>query len=271
MSGLIRRLLVVAMLCVSPLFAEGPEKPVDDLKPFAGLWSGSWGGGESNGAVFQPVLAEMVVEGNRVELAGFRNAQRFRGVIRIDRKAGKLTISDPAGEQSSQVLVYKFELKGNHLTLTDPDGVLVILKQETVDPNPLANVSVDLVSAEEITPSGDLRVTEHSSLKVVHSEVPYFQPESRILKTSHSAVLQVQETGVRKLTIQEARRVLDKSTPVAIAYRRDDTEPQSYHQLWKSMGSAAPDGEMAARTLSRMLRPGTLVFVLSARENVPVP
>jgi hypothetical protein len=37
------------------------------------------------------------------------------------------------------------------------------------------------------------------------------------------------------------------------------------------MGAPAPDSDAVVQTFARLLKPGTLIFVLSARENVPVP
>jgi hypothetical protein len=59
---------------------------------------------------------------------------------------------------------------------------------------------------------------------------------------------------------------------VAVAFRHDDRPaPERWHWLWKVTGAPTSDSDAVRQTLSRTLRPGTLVFILSARENVAVP
>ena len=52
-----------------------------------------------------------------------------------------------------------------------------------------------------------------------------------------------------------------------------DREKEEYDlsALWPEMGPPMPGNEAVARTSSRILRPRTPVFVLSAHENVPLP
>ena len=59
--------------------AKSKEKSKESEKsnPLDGLWSGSWGGGIVDGTVFQPVLADMHVQGDRMEVSGFRAAKRL--------------------------------------------------------------------------------------------------------------------------------------------------------------------------------------------------
>jgi len=59
---------------------------------------------------------------------------------------------------------------------------------------------------------------------------------------------------------------------VVVTYRHDDRpSPLQLYELWKDMGSPVPDSAAVSQTFARLLRPGTLVFILSARENVPEP
>jgi hypothetical protein len=79
---------------------------------------------------------------------------------------------------------------------------------------------------------------------------------------------------LKKVTIDEARKLIRKSTPVAVTYRHDDRPPAPIREdseLCKEMGSPLPDSKAVRQTLARILGPGTLVFILSARENVPQP
>jgi hypothetical protein len=85
-------------------------------------------------------------------------------------------------------------------------------------------------------------------------------------------VFLVQETGLKKIAMAEARGLIRNTTLVAVSYRQDDQPlPPQFHELWKDMGPLPPDSDAVQQTFTRMLRPGTLVFVLSARENLPVP
>jgi hypothetical protein len=82
----------------------------------------------------------------------------------------------------------------------------------------------------------------------------------------------VEETGLKKIPLAEARRLIRTSMPVVVAYRPDDRPlPHQLHELWKEMGPAMPDSDAVSQTFLRILRPGTLVFILSARDNITVP
>jgi hypothetical protein len=77
---------------------------------------------------------------------------------------------------------------------------------------------------------------------------------------------------LKNVTVEEARGLIRRTTPVVVAYRQDDRpSPHQLHELWKEMGPPRSDGEAVRQTFSRAFRPGTLVFILSARENAPVP
>lgn len=141
-----------------------------------------------------------------------------------------------------------------------------------MEQKPLANAQVEFVTATGINEAGDLLVTEYAQLRVGQVGPTYYQPEPRTRKTKQATAFLVQENTLKKVGLDEARGLIRGPTPVVIAYRPDDRpEPQQLYQLWKEIGSPAPDSEAVAQTLSKLLRPGSLVFVLSARENVPVP
>jgi hypothetical protein len=117
-----------------------------------------------------------------------------------------------------------------------------------------------------------LLVTEFSTLRAVRAGTQYFQPVDRSLKTDGATILLVQDAGLKAVTLGEARRLIREPTLVVVAYRQDDRPaPQPLHELWRDLGPPLPDNEAVRQTFSRLLRPGTLVFVLSARANVPQP
>ncbi len=275
---MVRSIIIVAVaVCLTGVSRadDVPKKPASDLQAMEGLWHGAWGGGEANGAVFQPVIAELVVQGDRVELHGFRNVGRLTGTIRLDPSVKRARITPAAaagGPPAPQPIDYTYDIQGDRLTLTDRDKVAVRLQRQRVAHNPLANAQVQLVAASGINDAGDLLVTEFIVLRAGQGGATFLQPEERRLKTGQAAVLLVQETGLKKITVPEARGLIRKPTPVVVAYRPDERpSPHQFHELWKDVGPPRPDGEAVGQTFARMLRPGTLVFVLSVRENVPVP
>lgn len=65
------RMLAVAvcLVRVSCSHDVAAKEPIDDPKVIEGLWSGSWGGMVgAGGAVHQPVMAELFIKGNHVEV-----------------------------------------------------------------------------------------------------------------------------------------------------------------------------------------------------------
>jgi hypothetical protein len=256
--------------------AADPPAPANDPDPFQGLWTGAWGGGEhGDGVVFQPVIADLLIRGDHVELCGFRDASRLAGTVRFDQNAKQMHIT-PAPEAgrvpAAKTIVYTYEIKGDVLTLIDHEKVSTSLQRRRVVQNPLGNAKLELVTATGIDAAGDVLVTEFTVLRAGRIGATYFQPERRVLSTKHATVLLVQESGLKKVAIEDARGLIRQSTPVAVAYR-DDVRPSRHqvHELWQEMGSPTPDSDAVLQTLTRILRPGTLVFVLSARANVPVP
>src|SRR4051812_44915202 len=72
---------IVPGWCSDPL----PPTAVSDSPSLSGLWFGSWGGGpQPGGVVFQPVIAEMLVKQDHIEIAGFPNGVSLVGTFRVD-------------------------------------------------------------------------------------------------------------------------------------------------------------------------------------------
>lgn len=266
-------LLILVLNCVAVAQDALTNKPTDDLPSLEGLWSGSWGGGQRDGVVFQPVLAEMVVQGDQLELRHFRNADRDRGRFQLDRATRRIRVSLETEKKSPpRIIEFQYQWNGDTLTLTDNDQVSVGLARQPVQQNAHANVAVQLVLASGITKSGDLSITEFTVLQSKGVAVTAHQPVHRSLSMKDSVVLQLQEAGVKKITLDEARGLLSAPTPVVIAYRNaKSTEAYQSRELWTNLGSVLPDSEAALRTYARLLRPGTLIFVLPEEASVPVP
>lgn len=265
---------LVSVTCSRDVAAKGP---VNDPKAIEGLWSGAWGlTVDADGVVHQPVRAELFVKGSHVELCGFPklNRDRLTGSVRFDAGARQMQITPTAETdgQAEKTIVYSYEIKGGELTLIDRDKFSISLYRHPVAQRPLANAQVEIVAATGINDAGDLLVTEFTILRAGRIGATYLHPVNRSLKTKQAIVLVVQQTGWKKITVDEARRLIREPTPVVVAYRHDDRPSQhQLHRLWKELGSPAPDSEAVSRTFSRILRPGALVFILSATENVPQP
>lgn len=265
----------VWLMVVACADGAAPQEPAREAKALEGLWSGFWGGGQRDGVVFQPVRAELLIKEGHAELLGFPNVDRLTGSVRFDTHARRMQITPMTTadvQPRAKAAEYAYAIKGDQLTLIDGDKVEISLQRRRVAENPLANARVEFVTATGINDAGDLLVTEFTVLRAGRAGATYFQPENRSLKTNQATVLLVQETGLKKVTVDEARGLMRPSTPVVVAYRPDDQpSPHQSHELWKDMGTPMPDSEAVRQTLARLLRPGTLVFVLSARENLPQP
>ena len=128
------------------------------------------------------------------------------------------------------------------------------------------------MAATGINEAGDLFVTRYALLRAGESFARYFRPAKGSVKTGQATVFQVGEVGLRKITIDKARELIDAPTLVVLAVRPEPrASPVPRHGLRKNLGPPPPDGVAVTRTLGKMLRPGTLVFVLSQSENVPQP
>jgi hypothetical protein len=139
---------------------------------------------------------------------------------------------------------------------------------------PLANAQVELVPAKEINDKGELIIRVFNSLRTGKDGGTFFEPWERKLKTKQATIYVAQESGLKKIAIVEARKLIREPTPVLLAYRQEERPAlpgNQMYQLWTVMESPTPNTEAVLRTFSRLVRPGTLVFILSARENIPEP
>jgi hypothetical protein len=270
---------LLAVLCFMPVAqsrAAGPGDRQRDAKSLEGLWTGSWGGGGHDGVIFQPVIAELFIRGDHVEMSGFRDPAKVSGTFRLDTSAKQMHITpaaEEAGKAAPKTLDYHYEIKSDLLTLTAGDNFSIVLERQKVVESPLADMRVEFLSATGINDAGNLLVSKYNLLKAGQKgDAFYFQPIAYSLKTKSSKVLSVQTTGVTAISLDAARKLIRGTTPVVVAFVPDEVSAgPNLHELWKEAGSPRPDGQAASRMLAQIVRPGTLVFVLSAKENVPVP
>jgi hypothetical protein len=265
-------------LCLLLVVCAGdvtPQDAANTAKSFEGLWSGAWGGGQRDGVVFQPVIAEMLIKGDHVELCGFRGLARLTGTVRFDAGNKRMHITPaagPEGKPKPKDIEFTYAIKGEELTLTDADKVPVLLSRRPMAQNPFGNVQVELLTATGINDTGDLLVTEYRVLKAGQAGATYYQPQERKLKTKQATILLAQEAGLKKVTVDEARGLIRKGAPVAVTYRPEQRQAgHRFSELVQDMGPPPPDSEAVQQTLSRLLRPGTLVFILPASEGIIQP
>ncbi len=117
------------------------------------------------------------------------------------------------------------------------------------------------------TKVGDLLVTDFSVHRAGRSSEIALAPVRRPLRTKQAAVFLVQESGLKTVKVDEVRRLIRDPTTVVVAHRSDE-RPSSLpsSRLWQET-----DSEAVGRTISRVLRPGTLVFVVPERAKVVPP
>jgi hypothetical protein len=242
--------------------AAPPNTP--STSPLDGLWSGSWGGGESDGVVMQPVLSELLIDGDHVEITGFPDTGDLLGTLQVEADAQRMQVISAVGADGSpppRTLDYTYELNGDALTLIANDGRSIVLQRRDAVRNALANVPVEFVAASGINGAGDLLVTEFSVLRAGREDAAWYEPRERAFNTRRATVLLVQESATKEISIDEARSLVHGSTPVVIAFREDHSQQRR----------PQPDSPAVRQVYSHVLRPGTVVFILSADDNVPQP
>lgn len=251
-----------------------PQKQIaEDIKQLDGLWSGSWGGGESNGTVFQPVIAELMVDGEKFELFGFRGLNQAWGLIQIDpaMKTLKFTTAKAADAPSKEIK-YTYKHSEGRLTLFDAENVAIELNKVPLQTKPLVKVRMDILIAEGINEAGRLLTTEQSVVKVGRSTSIRYEASTVARKIDPLLIFVTGEDGMKKVSVDEARKLLKPSTPVAMAYRETDDQMLKWDiGLRHFQGAATPESDAGLQTLARALRPRTLVFVVSDLQALPEP
>lgn len=271
--------IAVCVVCISRADDAVPKEAPGDSKPIEGLWQGSWGGGGADGVMMQPVVAELFVHGDKVELCQFPKVGSLTGTIRVDTSAKKMRVSpraNAADQLAPKPIEYTYEIKGEQLTLTssDNDKASVSFGRCRMARDALANARVELVAATGINAEGDLLVTRFTVLRSDRAGATYFHPHDGKLKTKQATVLLVQKARLKDISVGEARALIGEPMLVVIACRPDDRRPpQGFFggELFRDIGPPMPDNDSVIKTFSSVLRPGTLVFIVSARENAVLP
>ena len=271
------QILAVAFCLLSLLRSDNlaAEDATRDAQTLEGLWSGAWGHRiDPDGVVHQPVLAELLIKGDRIELHSFPVVPDLIGTIRVDSQAGQIRLTPTAepGRPPAEAIGYGYGIQDDRLRLTDKGKQSLDFRRRGLVHVPLANVAVEFVVATAINDAGDLLVTKFNRLRAGQAKDAFLEHREEKLKTRQAKILLVEETGLKEIAVDDARRLIRGSTPVVITYRQEERptgDPSP--KLWKAVEEPAPDSDVVTRTYAQLLRPGTIVFVLSAGENVPVP
>ncbi len=273
-----RTLLAAGWLAILlSIVAHSAEAADDDPNVLEGLWAGSWGLTiDADGTVHQPVIAELMIKGNRVEMLSMPGLAQLGGTFMIDPAAHTISIS-PAGQKETppaEVTIYRYRIKGDKLTLTDSSKQSVEFTRRGAADVPLADAAVELAVATGINAAGDVLVMKVTALRAIRDGATFFESSEQKLKTKQASVFVTHESGLKKISTDDARRLIRGPTPIVVAYRNEqhaDARGDALYRLWTANGSADADSNSVMRSMSRVLRPGALVFVLSAKENAPVP
>jgi hypothetical protein len=246
-----------------------PQPQVAAASPLEGLWTGSWGGGDRpDGIVMQPVIAELLVVGDRIKFKGFPKVSEIEGTLSIDPSIARLTVTPATTDEPHS---FSCKLAGNTLTLSDDKGPAVSLEHYGVLHTAPVNLKADLVPAT-IDDAGNLVITEFVELCARTSTVPLSKSYSRTIKTDDATVMRVDQDGLSTITVNEARQAIPESAPVVVIFRPMANVSTPYDpSLLETSGMPSPTGAPAMQTLARTLRPGTLVFVVPNEERLVPP
>ncbi len=279
-----RRRLWLAMLGCVLLIARGQSDAQTqsnggaELRLLQGLWRGSWGGGvDDDGVVYQPVIAELYVTGNRAAWKGL-SIPDGTGVVSLqgsgNRRNGRFAY-DEAQNRNPQPdpIDFTIEIQANRLSLmfASRRGSVAMDRVE-FEPSPAANLNVSFETASGIDDEGNLLVTTYHSVRVGGRSGPQVAVPmtfSRSLKQAQ--IYRIGQNDAEKMTVDAARALVQEELSVVVGRSAGDRNPRSDSGPAKSMAGFQPDSEAGLKTLIRLLRPGTLVFVIPEREFLPRP
>lgn len=269
MSSKFLQMLIVTLclVCVLCFDSRADTSTTENSNVLDGLWSGSWGHlTDRDGTVHQPVKAELFIQGDHVEWSGFPGMESLTGTIRIDAGTKKIRVTPAveAGSQPKEVIVYEYKIKGNALELID--GSKRTIDFTPTRSNPLAGVSVEILAAIGTNDAGELLVTDFEVHRASRSGEATLAFARRPLNMKQGTMFLMQEGGLKKVDMDEVRRLIHGTTTVVVAYRPDDRPSLPLRERWQET-----DSQAVARTISRVLRPDTLVFVVPQSAKVPPP
>lgn len=271
---MIRTLQSVAFAFLLLVVADATgDEPSRTSHAFEGIWSGSWGGGQQGDVVFQPVLAELIIVRDHAEFHGFPNLNNPSGKVRFDAQNQRMHfIPMPrAGQPAAEEIQFTYKFKDDQLTLVTKKKASVTLRRESAVGRPAINTRLEIFPTAKIDDSGKLNLDRFAVLQVADSPASFLGPVRRTLKIDESTIGVIEESGWRKITLEQARAMIRAAPPVAVLHKTLNSPPiRQVHKLWKMKGPPPTDSDAVWTTLSRSLRPGTIVFIMQP-EQVPLP
>ncbi len=160
------------------IVAQSAKAAGDDSKALEGLWSGSWGLTiDADGTVHQPVIAELMIKGNRIELLSMPGLARLGGTFTIDSAARAISISPTSEKETppAQATIYHYRVNADTLTLTDSNKQSVEFTRHAAADVSLADAAVEFTVATGISDSGDLLVTKVAALRANRDGATFFE------------------------------------------------------------------------------------------------
>jgi hypothetical protein len=288
-----RSLLLSVALCaaqqsVSQSADGSPPAHHDDLKILQGLWDGTIPEREETyGKVSVRTRAQvvnLVIKGSHAEWTGLREIEDGIGVVEVatsgKRKSMRITkIVFEDGRSQTAALLVPYELANGDLILGE-EGRTRRLSRVNVEERPLAQTGLEFGAAKGITASGDLLLTRFAELDLTQGGPPLYQPTNSTVPLHHrtraglssedAVVFLVHERRTDKITIDHARALLNNQTNlVCLTHRRaleirvnDPRFNPKTNERWKASDTPDPASPAVSETFTRLLKPGTLVFVL---------
>lgn len=238
-----------------------------------GLWSGSWGGGESGGVVYQPVVAHLAFEGTVVDLENFPGMQSLNGsfVFNRDRQTVALSARGSAeSEPPEHIITLQYLPDRDVLSLAGAAGRSLVLHRETATGAVPGNLQLELLEATGINERGDLQVNDVARVSHRVFQKAHYRRLPRVVALAEATIVRVNGSDVSEVGIETARQQLVQPQPVALMFRVEGElrEPAAPGQT----AAQLPSVDEAVRSmLSRSLAPGTLVFLLPPQARIPQP
>jgi hypothetical protein len=166
-----------------------------------------------------------------------------------------VTLLDNRGERRPPVVLsFRYQLSHDILKLVDSNHNSVTLQRVGTDKNPVGNATIELVRAQGINDQGDLLTLGTTEAISDQLKVTWYETKTQSLSVKQAVVGVVQDNGWQRVDIPAARERLEGGSVVAV---------------WRRARSERPPNPAALLTLTKTLRPGTLVFILPLPKLPP--
>ncbi len=271
--------MVVGVLLVDVVESgeELPNQSADDLKALQGLWKRSWGrsGREDDGVFYMGSVGELYIGSGRAASKGIPILDGTGAVVLHSsgkhRRARFTYFLEEKGKPKKKPVDFSYEIEGDKLTITIGDeGGGFSLTRVTVEETPFADINASFEMARGVDREGNLLLTTYSAMRIGDDGPELPAPSSLVRPLKNAHIYRVEENDAKKITVEEARGFLREPTPVVIAGRSARNGHVS-SLLSKRFRTLQPDSEAGLKTLTHLLKPGTLVFVIPDAERGRAP